>query len=585
MYKAVFFAVFVFGACNAASAYSKQESDITQQNFTFKPVVSLPSSQRVAAAQRIYKRNYRKVPAAVAMKCLDSLTLLAHDMGDQPLECSVYDMRADYYSVNYGFNSNSIYYYNQAVNYAQKNGLKLEEGICLQRNALYYAIFKHNTIACQYFLNAQEIFEKIGYNNVPDIALYLWQFGEFYYSIGDYDESKSYLTQALKYNIPNLRRKISITNTIGLIYRHYEQYPQALSIFKQILAMATAGNDTVWTGIAKGNIGSVYFMQKQFATALPYIQTDYQQSLKYGETHNAVIALLRLAHISLETGDLKKAISQLTDAEALLMRDKRDILKYKTDLYKLKAIYYERVNDLRQALAFAKQYEASKDSLIKQDNIAAVDRVGLRWVKDKHLIQLDMLRADARLATSQLAFIIVILVLLLIMAVVIYRRRIVQAKKDRELLISQKSNIDEDLKNATSTLAVYTERLKNKNEVIEHFSKKIDQLQTHAHDEAEIEQLNSLMQNHIMTDETWAEFKKLFSKVHVKFFYNLAASYPKLSVTDIRLLSLIKLGLNNREMANMLGITIEGIKKAKQRLRKKMDLAPDQDIETIITDL
>jgi DNA-binding CsgD family transcriptional regulator len=34
--------------------------------------------------------------------------------------------------------------------------------------------------------------------------------------------------------------------------------------------------------------------------------------------------------------------------------------------------------------------------------------------------------------------------------------------------------------------------------------------------------------------------------------------------------ALMKLGLNNAEMANMLGITVEGIKKAKQRLRKKM---------------
>ena len=34
-------------------------------------------------------------------------------------------------------------------------------------------------------------------------------------------------------------------------------------------------------------------------------------------------------------------------------------------------------------------------------------------------------------------------------------------------------------------------------------------------------------------------------------------------------------------MANMLGITIEGIKKAKQRLRKKIDIQAVEDIESI----
>lgn len=559
-------------------------SDSAPQVNIFKAIAALPPAQRVPAAQRIYKHNCRKMPAASAMGNLDSLSLLAQRIGDQPLTCAVYEMRADYYSVNYGFNSNSIYYYAQAVNCAQKNGLKLEEGIYLQKNALYYALFKHSTTACQYFLNAQDIFKKIGYANVPDIAVYLWQFGEFYYDIGEYDECKNYLTQALQYPIPNLRNKISITNTLGLICRNYGQYPQALSTFKQVLAMAVSGRDTVWAGIANGNIGSVYFMQKQYARALPYIQTDYQQSLKNGETHNAVIALLRLAHISLESNQLKKTDTQLTDAVVLLAHDKRPVLKYQADLYKLRALYYERINNLQQALVFTKKYEAAKDSLVKQDNIAAVDRVGLRWEKDKHLIQLNRLKDDARLATTQLAFIIAILIILLIAAIVIYRRKIVQAKKDKELLISQKTDIGHDLENATSALAVYTKKLKDKNEVIEQFRKKIDRLQTNVYDEDEIEQLNSLVQTHIMTDETWNEFKKLFNKVHSKFFYNLTGNFPRLSVTDVRLLSLIKLGLNNREMANMLGITVEGIKKAKQRLRKKMDLASDQDIETAIAD-
>jgi DNA-binding NarL/FixJ family response regulator len=80
------------------------------------------------------------------------------------------------------------------------------------------------------------------------------------------------------------------------------------------------------------------------------------------------------------------------------------------------------------------------------------------------------------------------------------------------------------------------------------------------------------MQAHIMTDDSWTEFKKIFLKVYPNFFFGIKNTFSHLSETDIRLLTLIKLQSSNKEMANMLGITVEGVKKAKQRLRKKMNL-------------
>ncbi len=78
------------------------------------------------------------------------------------------------------------------------------------------------------------------------------------------------------------------------------------------------------------------------------------------------------------------------------------------------------------------------------------------------------------------------------------------------------------------------------------------------------------------------EFKKIFLKVHPNFFFKLKKNFYYLSEGDVRLLTLIKLQSSNKEMANMLGITIEGVKKAKQRLRKKMNLDEDTTIEEAI---
>lgn len=84
-----------------------------------------------------------------------------------------------------------------------------------------------------------------------------------------------------------------------------------------------------------------------------------------------------------------------------------------------------------------------------------------------------------------------------------------------------------------------------------------------------------------MTDDSWKKFKKLFTKVPPAFFHDVRNQYPQLTGTDVRLLALLKLSINNREMAGMLGITTDGVKKAKQRLRKKMKFQANDELYDI----
>ena len=139
-------------------------------------------------------------------------------------------------------------------------------------------------------------------------------------------------------------------------------------------------------------------------------------------------------------------------------------------------------------------------------------------------------------------------------------------------MLAEKRIVDEQLKSADAALQLYTENLLRKNILIEQFKLEIANLHKPGKAITDAGNLEKLLQAHIMTDDNWNDFKNLFSKVYPGFFINLNKSYPNLSTTDTRILTLIKLGLNNTEMSNMLGITIDGIKKSKQRLRKKISI-------------
>lgn len=65
---------------------------------------------------------------------------------------------------------------------------------------------------------------------------------------------------------------------------------------------------------------------------------------------------------------------------------------------------------------------------------------------------------------------------------------------------------------------------------------------------------------------------KMFMK---DFFTNLKEQFPELSTGDMRLAAIMKLRLSQSEIAAMMGISEDSVKKAKQRLKGKLSTHPD----------
>lgn len=62
-------------------------------------------------------------------------------------------------------------------------------------------------------------------------------------------------------------------------------------------------------------------------------------------------------------------------------------------------------------------------------------------------------------------------------------------------------------------------------------------------------------------------------------------SYPEVSNNDLRLMSLLKLNLSSKEIANILNISVEGVKKARYRLRKKLNLNTEESPQELVIEL
>lgn len=86
-----------------------------------------------------------------------------------------------------------------------------------------------------------------------------------------------------------------------------------------------------------------------------------------------------------------------------------------------------------------------------------------------------------------------------------------------------------------------------------------------------------LVENSLSSENDWEQFKVRFIELNPQFYNRLFQNHPNLSKSEIRLLTLIKVGYSQKEIANILNIAPNSVKKARSRVRKKMRL--DKELE------
>lgn len=80
----------------------------------------------------------------------------------------------------------------------------------------------------------------------------------------------------------------------------------------------------------------------------------------------------------------------------------------------------------------------------------------------------------------------------------------------------------------------------------------------------------------------WKDFTDRFNTNFPNLMERLSARYPSLSPQDFKLIMLIKLDLNTREIAAVMNISEKSSEVAKYRLRKKLQLPKGEKINTLI---
>jgi tetratricopeptide (TPR) repeat protein/DNA-binding CsgD family transcriptional regulator len=533
-------------------------------------------ANRLTVARKLYNDQLIHLDSAQAFVALNRISMWATNIQDVPLKVFSLIAMGDYHREYFPDGGKALQFFTAALEIALQQDLKESEAeIYNNMGWLYYKQDKFPQ-AFEYMIRANNIIQKIGYEHYPYSSRYLYDLGYIYCDFGNYEKAKLYLSEAIKYPFNNSLYAIRTLNTLGLAYRELKQYDSAILFFKTGLDTAHAIHNIAWTGILSGNLGTVYYFLKQNDEAIPLLKTDYELSMASKEWTSAANTIVMLADLDLDKHLVQSAAARLEEARVVIGRqtDRRPFVYYALQ----KARLFKNLKRYDSAFAYLDTARRVVNKLNQRRDALVFSQAEQKVAVELHLSEIKLLESENSKIVLVRNFIILVTLLVMVIAAQLLFRQQLKQKKNKELL-----------NNAVTQLNYYIGSVREKNQLIYQFKQEIEQL--HAQPEQftvlqEREEIAAKLKRYsILTEEDWNAFRNLFEKVQIGFFDKLKQQFPDLTPSEQRLLALMKLKLSKREMASMLGIAPDSIKKTRQRIRKKINVQDDVALEELVASL
>ncbi|TMI89692.1 MAG: transcriptional regulator [Bacteroidetes bacterium] len=468
-------------------------------------------------------------------------------------------------------------YFEQALNEAYKTG---DDNLIFSVSWAYASMmygFQQIELAATYYLQAGEIGERLGKEMKTRFAVFL-PLGEILFQTREYERSIYYLKKGLyrpeNANILSRYDTVKYLNAIGQGYQQLGKLDSALGNYQQSLEVARKMDDSTWLGINSGFMGQVFFLEKEYDKAKSLLQYDYSIN-KIHEWNIAAYTLQWLAKINLLQGRKDSALTKVKEALNFLKKSvsfawqKQNFLQ---SVYQTTADVYKASGNADSFYHYYQLYTSLHDSLERLTTLSSVKLAQLRIDNEKNYHTIRSLEEQKKAEVLVRNLIIALIILLSVIAF-FYVNRLRLKHRHKEQLASQ------EMQAANAQLQLFTNSIIEKTNLIDQLEGQL------SHRTLTLEQQElaaSISSQTILTETDWEKFKTLFEKIYPGFFINLIEKVNDITLAEQRMAALTRLHLTTRQIASILGISPNSVNKTRQRLRQRLNLEGEVNIEEVI---
>ena len=553
---------------------------------SIKATLSISNDSLVIhSCKELYRAYFR-----VNLDSAGQYARLAHETSvsssDPRIQADGNNLLATYFFHSSGLDS-ALYYYQAAqAKFREANDLTWELSMSSNIAIVYEQMGKVERSLDEHMTSLARK-EKEGLKG-EYLASSYWNIAIVLEQINKHDEAYRYYQKALDIyrelgSEPDI---IDVEFQIAGVLVLQDSLDQAELLYLKNAEYAKRNNQLIALAEVYDCLGDIYNKKKEYGKAEPLLLKALQ--IANDSNYKALPGQVcrRLTDLYLATNQNQKA-----EKYALLsMQNAQEVGRGKkiiTDYYNLSTVY-ERMGEDQLALDYFKKYAIQQDSIFGVDKMNAINEIQTKYEKSKKQREIELLlEKEKRVKLERNGLLGGILGLLVLFGSIVYamRQRMKRNKLAKEKLAQELEFNMKELDFKKQELVAYTLQLAHKNKVLDRIKSNVQELNGKTTTDHDIQKLVDTISRNQNDNENWEEFRKRFLSVHKDFEVNVMNNYPAVSNNELRLMALLKMSLSNKEIAYILNISSDGIKKARYRLRKKIGLVTGDSLEGFVLNL
>lgn len=158
---------------------------------------------------------------------------------------------------------------------------------------------------------------------------------------------------------------------------------------------------------------------------------------------------------------------------------------------------------------------------------------------------------------------------------------------DLNFLKLKRKQLQDQIEQKNKQITTHTLHIIQKNETLKDLRNKLDALLQNKDNVSakDLRQTVKIIDGSFKLDKDWEDFRLYFEQIYTGFYTKLKINHPDLSQVELRHCALIRLNLSIAECSSILGISHDSAKVSRTRIRKKLELPPNQKLQDFILSL
>lgn len=438
-------------------------------------------------------------------------------------------------------------------------------------------------IALQYCIKALNLLEKLDDN--LRYADALGQMANIELSLGNRTKAVDFYKKALGLYIEEDDKFYQgiAYDFLGSNLSESGDYEEAEDYLHKGLSLARKMKSPVVESLLLHSMGNHQTRLSNYNQAIKYLNAALVLAKKNNRVENIVSIYYSIANARQKNGDYENALENVN--QGITVSNKINSIESYSILLKLRSEIYQKTKNKILAFEDYKRHIILKDSFFNIEKANRIEELKTIYETEKKEQQISQQETEINLLeerekVSNLQKLVLgggLVLSLVAIGFGFYGFR--QRTKKNQL---EKEKVEAELAFKKKQLTTHALHLAKKNEVLEGLKQKAAELKKREGGGAAYQEMIKTINFDQQDDKAWENFTQYFEAVHTDFAKQAMAKYPDISKNELRLMALMKMNLSSKEIANILNISSDGVKKARQRLRKKMDLSPDDSLETTV---